>query len=916
MPESDPRIIDLAGEWLITPPWGEWKPIDIPTAWQSVLGDEFHGSATMKRTVRIDRHWIDAGRRRWLCFEAVATDCQAWVGGMPVGRHVGDWLPFMFEVTDALRQAGETPIELRVDEIPAPPPAKVGDLQNGHITKGFHDVISCHHGGVWQPVHLKCTGSLAIRPDGLRIESDCGSGETLLTIEMVDPAREAGRVDFEIRDATGRVAAMQVPIESGATSAAARLRIESHRLWSPANPHLYTVKAVVFDQCGESDRIEHRFGFRTVKTGGPNNRQILLNDEPIMLRGVLHWGHEPRTFAPAPTREQVREEFERLQAMGFNAVCLCMWYPPRWYFDLADATGMLIWQEHPVWQSPMRDADVEEYKRLFAGFFRRDRNHPSVVIVSATCEHPRFHPVLAEWWWNEARAQLPNTLLQLQTAFFKWADLARTDLHDEHTYDNSNRWVGYLEDVQHELAKLDPKPFAMGETIAFTSWPDVPGLAAANNKPPWWYPRAFKRMRELESQWRRRYGEATLARFRRQSERHHLLGRKFQVEQFRAYPNHAAIVMNHLSDVPVCQCGFRDDLGRWRFDAEDCRGWLGDVALLLRTPDHRRAFMGDGGSLACEVAIANFGDRDVDDSLQVAIDFDLAIHERASITMPVHTRRGEIARVPITLPLPSADQPARMRVEAEIEGMSGNAWDLLVFPRREMRWPSAVMRLDGLPFTPADREPDEVERGYSRGYGLAVRNWICELPDPAKLLPQIAAWRFDQAIPTEARVIVSHKLTHPLVDFMEHGGRVILFASKTAGGLGTSYEWLFGQAPLVIEEGPLGHGDSEWILDLLDYDLVRRYARVIPAEALGIADQVDPLIRLCYTHDQNAGRVKFFDQLFMTRVGKGLLIVSSLDHSEDAGQHVLAKMIDFALREDARAHAAIDPATLRGFAIA
>ena len=60
MPDPDPRIIDLAGDWLIAPPCGEWKRIRIPSAWQTVLGADFHGSARLKRTMLVDRAWIDS----------------------------------------------------------------------------------------------------------------------------------------------------------------------------------------------------------------------------------------------------------------------------------------------------------------------------------------------------------------------------------------------------------------------------------------------------------------------------------------------------------------------------------------------------------------------------------------------------------------------------------------------------------------------------------------------------------------------------------------------------------------------------------------------------------------------------------------------------------------------------------------
>ena len=71
---------------------------------------------------------------------------------------------------------------------------------------------------------------------------------------------------------------------------------------------------------------------------------------------------------------------------------------------------------------------------------------------------------------------LPARLLEVQTAFFRWADARHGDLHDEHTYDNSNRWVGYLADLQRHLETLPSKPFVMGETVLFTSWPDIEGI--------------------------------------------------------------------------------------------------------------------------------------------------------------------------------------------------------------------------------------------------------------------------------------------------------------------------------------------------------------------------------------------------------------------------------------------------------
>ena len=111
------RSIELSGDWLIRADpddcgvaerWWEprddpadWRPIRIPCAWQIVLGTDYHGVAWLRRTVRIPRRLRPRreGDHLWLRFESVATDVRAWVDGVEVGRHVGDYVPFQFDIT-------------------------------------------------------------------------------------------------------------------------------------------------------------------------------------------------------------------------------------------------------------------------------------------------------------------------------------------------------------------------------------------------------------------------------------------------------------------------------------------------------------------------------------------------------------------------------------------------------------------------------------------------------------------------------------------------------------------------------------------------------------------------------------------------------------------------------------------------
>ncbi|MCW5776002.1 MAG: hypothetical protein KIS87_06155 [Phycisphaeraceae bacterium] len=902
----DPDDAGLRERSWEVPPREGWVSTRTDEPWQIALGEAAAGIAWYRRRARLPARWLAEGRRVRLRFEAVATDCRVWVNGVEVGSHSGDYLPFQFDITDALAGSERAEIVCRVDQVVGRRPEKVGEEPwIGHITKGFHDVISLQHAGIWGGVSVRQTGLPAIRPDGLAVFADPVSGEVRLRVEL-EPGHEGGRVVFRVRaPGTGEAVESEARFEAGAATAEAGVRVGTVARWSPDEPRLGEAVAIVRGRApGPPDVDRVRFAFRTVETGGPGNSRILLNGAPLLMRGVLDWGHEPKRVAPTTRPGEVRERFARLREMGFNAVCMCMWYAPRWFYDIADETGMLLWQIHPVWKSDMDERLLPEYRRLYGAFMRRDRRHPSVVIVSATCEHERFHPDLAAWWWETARAELPGRLLQVQTGFLNWSNGSRTDLHDEHTYDNPGRWGAYFDDLRAALGRMQPRPFVMGETIIGTSWPDTAGLLAeVGASRPWWLPKQLDRFAEFERRTSERFSIDAARVLRRGGDRFNLLLRKWQSEVFREEPSHAGWVMNHLRDVPVCQCGFEDDLGRWRFAPEQTWPWLADAAILLRTPD-RLTGVTSGSTLRLEAGISNFSDRDLDSGVRIITRFEHC-DERAISTARLRAGRGEVVFASIDVPAPAVDRPTRLSIRAEAEGAEPNRWELWVMPERGPL-PQGTARLEGLPFTDAERETAFEERAYSSGWALPCRSWRPSLPDTAALLPDAEPVAPDRVAAGGWRALVTHRLTPEVVHAVEAGGRVLLLASKAAGSPPAEPVNLYGQIPLVIDSlpgGPLAPGEGDWVADCLLHDLNRRVCRAVPTARLGLDESVEPVVRLVFTHDR--GGPEAFDQVFAVRVGEGVLLVSALDHADPAGRYLLHRMIAWLAADNA-------PASVRG----
>jgi len=881
----DPLSQGTTGRWWKSPPADGWRDIAVPSAWQSVLGPEAGGVAWYRRELPAEASvWADGGRRVRLCFEASATDTQAWVNGRSVGRSLGDYAPFEFDITDALLAvSGPARLIVRVDQVNAPRPAKGVVVENGHVTKGFHDVLSLQHAGLWGGVSLRDTGEVTLTPDGLFVDADAATGVLRVCAELTGQGEAS--LAATVRDPSGTALAtlpLQKTVEGFAT---AEHTIREPRLWSPADPALYSLH-LELESGGGVEVHSLRFGFRSIRTGapdGPGNSHVLLNGNPLFIRGVLYWGHEPRHISPAQTREEIRREFEMLRAMGFNLVCLCMYYPPEHYIDIADEVGMLVWQEHPVWKSRMTPDAMPEYRRMFERFLMRDRRHASVVIVSATCEHEAFDTDLARWWWETSGRMLPRTLRQIQTGFLEWTPPEQTDLYDDHVYDSHGRWVCFVDDMQARINELPEKPFVMGETIISNAWPDIGALREAfAGSLPWFLTRGLAECEALEQEIEARWGAATLARFRADAAAWGKDHRRFQIELLRTRERNAGFVTNSIRDVAVCRLGLKDDADRWRFVPEDFRPSIADRALLLHTPNHSRAFQG-GEEVKVHVALSNFAPESADLPVHFNIDGSPADE------VPLSAARGRIASASVALRVPLADDSPRVfTLEAHAEGVDSNRWMCVSLPPPERCEGVAVQR--DLPPVSAGSEFEEAS--YSSGWGLPCRSWApLERQEPA--WPGAASFSADGTPAPDTRVALAAAFTPSLAAWVRAGGRCVLLASRHSPPFASRFVNLWGLVPLIIEGGPIRAGESEAVRTMLPLDLTRRSIRALPSQDLGISPHLDPIVRYLYTHDAGVPRV--LDAACTARFGSGLLLVSTLDHTGVAGRWLLSRLLAHAV---------------------
>ena len=329
----------------------------------------YEGSVMYRR--RFDDPRTARGDRLLLYFGAANYRADVYVNGQKVGTHFGGFTPFNFDITDYVK-ATDNSLVVRVDNQrdPAAVPTDVTDWWN--------------YGGLTRSVQL-----LAVPPTYI--------GDYMLQLQPDDGQRLVGYVELRGPDRSGQTVAIESPdlqlSFSGLTDSTGRLAINillgEVRRWSPDDPYRYTFRV----RTGR-DVVTDRIGLRTVETRGS---EILLNGEPIFLRGICAHDENPIKGGRANTIDDARLLLGWAKDLNANFMRLAH-YPHQEHLPrLAEEMGMLLWEEIPVywtidWDNPATyDAAAQQLSELV----HRDKNRASVIIWSMANETPNSDARLA-----------------------------------------------------------------------------------------------------------------------------------------------------------------------------------------------------------------------------------------------------------------------------------------------------------------------------------------------------------------------------------------------------------------------------------------------------------------------------------------------------------------------------------------
>ena len=300
-----------------------------------------------------------------LSFEAVQKYCEVYIDGKFAQSHYGGFTGFKVEG----KGVGMHSLVVLAD-----------NTHDDMNTIPLSHVDWFHYGGI--------SGSVTLTPfDGAYIDSH------RITYSLNSMSAE-GVVNFSIKgNYDGKAQIIFNEKEIGRFDAKTgenivKVSFGEIELWNIDNPKLYEIRIVI-----DTDDIIDRLGFRSIES---KDGKIYLNGEAITLKGVNRHNESP-DFGFSIPFTLMKRDVGIIKNMNCNMIRGSHYPNPEILLDYFDETGMLFWEEIPMWgfrEAPLGNPLImERGLKMHQEMIDRDYHHPSIIIwglhneIDTSCEN-------------------------------------------------------------------------------------------------------------------------------------------------------------------------------------------------------------------------------------------------------------------------------------------------------------------------------------------------------------------------------------------------------------------------------------------------------------------------------------------------------------------------------------------------
>lgn len=373
------KLMSVPGLWELN---GYGDPVYVNKGW--AWKNDYHSNppippvknnhvGSYRKEITIPETWN--GKDVFIHFGAVTSNLYLWVNGQFVGYSEDSKLEAEFNVTRYLKK-GKNLIAFQVFR-----------WCDGTY---LEDQDMFRYSGVSRDCYLYARDLRRINDIKINSTLDKAYKNGILDIQL-DFSENAvgGQVNVALCDAFEKIVfSEKVQIEK--TIEGITTIIKQPRKWTAETPDLYTLKTTLTDKTGRIiEVLSNKIGFRTAEI---KNKQLLVNGQPVLIKGVNRHEMDPLTGSYV-TRERMKQDIRIMKENNINAVRTSHYPDDSYFYDLCDEYGIYVVAEANLESHGMTApgnknalAADPEFSQMHLERnqrnVQRNRNHPAVIIWS------------------------------------------------------------------------------------------------------------------------------------------------------------------------------------------------------------------------------------------------------------------------------------------------------------------------------------------------------------------------------------------------------------------------------------------------------------------------------------------------------------------------------------------------------
>lgn len=343
-------------------------PFTYETELSGISDEKVHENIWYSNIVKLNKDC----KRKLIHFEGSDFITKVWVNGKFVGKNIGGYHRFSFDITEFIVE-GNNNITIKVED-------SLSKSQPRGKQRYIHENFKCWYvqtTGIWKTVWIETVPNDYIT----YIKNTPIYDEAKLELELNTNVSQEKVNEYEVETLIKFndevINVQRNKLDDSVYKYSMNINKDDSKIkeWSPANPNLYDIVYRLYKNDVLIDEVSSYFGVRKISIEG---NKILLNNQELYLRMILDQGYWKESHLTPPSEDALLKDLEIVKKFGYNGIRKHQKIEDERFLYYCDKLGILVWSEMANCYD-YNNKSIEYFTNEWLEVVKQNYNHPSII---------------------------------------------------------------------------------------------------------------------------------------------------------------------------------------------------------------------------------------------------------------------------------------------------------------------------------------------------------------------------------------------------------------------------------------------------------------------------------------------------------------------------------------------------------